>query len=80
MGIRILDGLSSWVREQVGPEADNRGEAANDAGEADDSEVDTEEADSEDADADDTDTADSDSDAPACCSAAGNTDITVFDT
>ena len=75
MGIQILDGLSSWVREHVGPEADNRGEAANEAGEADDREVDT-----DDADADDTDTADSDSDAPACCSAAGNTDITVFDT
>ena len=79
MGIQILDGLSSWVREQVGPEADNRGEAANEAGGADDSEVDTEEADADDADADDTDTADN-SDAPACCSAAGNTDITVFDT
>jgi hypothetical protein len=78
MGIQILDGLSSWVREQVGPEADNRGENPNDADGADDSEVDIEEADS-DADADDTDTADGDSDAPACCSAAGNTDITVFD-
>ncbi|TQQ79038.1 hypothetical protein [Halonotius roseus] len=78
MGIQILDGLSSWVREQVGPEADNRGEAANEADGADDSEADIEEADTDD-DADDTDTDAGDSDAPACCSAAGNTDVTVVD-
>lgn len=68
-GIEILDGISEWIRGSVGPEAENRGQDATPDG--DDEGAATV--------ADDSDRANSDYDAPACCSAAGNTDISVLD-
>jgi len=65
---KVLDGISEWIRRQVGPEAENRGDdnaAANDA--------------SADPESDNDDDSSSEYDSPACCSAAGNSDVTVFD-
>lgn len=66
-GIRILDGLSEWVREQVGPEAENRVDEDSDNGET-----------RTDSTAENDDESE-DHDSPACCSASGNTDVTVLD-
>ena len=66
-GIRIIDGISKWVRDHVGPDADNR---------ADDEPADSDEDTTE---ADESDDTDSEYDSPACCSASGNSDVTVFD-
>ena len=66
-GIRIIDGISKWVRDHVGPDADNRADD-----ESSDSDEDTTEA-------DESDKTDSEYDSPACCSASGNSDVTVFD-
>ncbi|MFB6294067.1 MAG: hypothetical protein ABEH60_07390 [Halonotius sp.] len=86
-GIDILDGISQRIRDAVGPEASNRGSDSDDA--ADDTDSSAEEPDSPSEDAGDEtggesvtaddDRATSDYDAPACCSAAGNTDMSVFD-
>lgn len=65
-GIRIIDGISEWVRERLGPDAENRIEDEPDNDEA-----------ATDPAADDEESADRDS--PACCSASGNTDVTVLD-
>lgn len=64
-GIKILNGVSNWIRNSVGPEAENRG---NDAA-----------SDSDETDEDDSNGQSSDYDAPACCSAASSTDVTVLD-
>lgn len=66
-GTQIIDGISEWIREQVGPDAKNRGD---DNSDADDTSVDSE--------ADD-DESSSEYDSPACCSASGNSDVTVLD-
>lgn len=66
-GIRIIDGISNWVRDHVGPDADNR---------ADDEPADSDE---NTAEADESDETESEYDSPACCSASGNSDVTVFD-
>jgi hypothetical protein len=58
---RVLDGISEWIKKQVGPDAANRG-------------------DDDTADDDTDDESAGDRDAPACCSAAGNSDVTVIDT
>ena len=63
-GLKILNGISKWIRESVGPEAQNR--------EDDTSE---DEADGDVAD----DGASDERDSPVCCSAASNTDLTVLD-
>lgn len=60
----ILNGISEWIRESVGPDAENRGQ--NDTGEEAD-------------ESDETDDEDDGYDSPVCCSAAGNTDLTVLD-
>lgn len=65
-GIKILNGVSDWIRNSVGPEAANR---------ADDEPVDDEET----AEAEEENGESSDYDAPACCSAASSTDVTVLD-
>ncbi|WP_253737268.1 hypothetical protein [Halohasta salina] len=61
-GIKILDGISKWIRESIGPEAENRGQ-----GEA-----------SEDDQTNDEEAEDDGYDSPVCCSAASNTDLTVL--
>jgi len=66
-GLQIIDGISKWVRDHVGPDADNRADD-----ESSDSDEDTTEA-------DESDDTDSEYDSPACCSASGNSDVTVFD-
>jgi len=66
-GIKIINGISKWIRDSVGPEAENRGE--NDADEHDE----------RDAEEDEEDTESDDRDSPVCCSAASNTDLTVLD-
>jgi len=77
--IRIVDGVSKWIRKSVGAEAGKRGDDADDATDS------TEEANGEADDAtgespaEDDDRASSDYDSPACCSAASSTDVTVFD-
>lgn len=60
----VLDGISEWIRKQIGPEAANRGDD-NDA--------------SADSEPDDDDESSSEHDSPACCSAAANSDVTVLD-
>ncbi|TQQ83046.1 hypothetical protein EGH24_06335 [Halonotius terrestris] len=65
-GIKILDGISEWVRERMGPDAENRVDEQPDNGDS-----------SAGPSADDEESSDRDS--PACCSASGNTDVTVFD-
>jgi hypothetical protein len=67
-GFKILNGVSDWIRNSVGPEAQNR---------ADDETVEDEE--TADAEDDDTSGESDDYDAPACCSAASSTDVTVLD-
>lgn len=62
-GIEIIKGISKWVRESVGPDAENRGP---DAAESDESE-------------DEDNEQHSDYDSPVCCSAASNTDLTVLE-
>ena len=73
-GIRIIDGISNWIRHHVGPDADNR---------ADDESADNDEnttgADKSTTETDESDETDSEYDSPACCSASGNSDVTVFD-
>jgi len=64
----VLDGISEWIRKQVGPEAENRGDdtpADNDASTA--------------PEGDDNDESSSEYDSPACCSAAANSELTVLD-
>jgi len=87
-GIDILDGISQRIRDAVGPEASNRGSGSDDAGDDTDSSTEEPDSPSEDDDGDETggesvtaddDRATSDYDAPACCSAAGNTDVSVLD-
>ncbi|MEA1931428.1 MAG: hypothetical protein U9O06_07750 [Euryarchaeota archaeon] len=67
LGLKIINGISKWIRDSVGPEAENRGE--NDADEPDE----------RDANGDETDNGSDDRDSPVCCSAASNTDLTVLD-
>lgn len=65
--IEILDGISKLIRKSVGPKAENREQDADPDGEREESVT------------EDSDRAESDYDAPACCSAAGNTDVSVLD-
>ncbi|MFD1640342.1 hypothetical protein [Halohasta litorea] len=67
LGLKIINGISKWIRDSVGSEAENRGE--NDADESD----------GNDTDGDETDDGSDDRDSPVCCSAASNTDLTVLD-
>jgi hypothetical protein len=62
-GIKVIKGISKWVRESVGSDAENRGpdSSENDASE------------------DDENGQSSDHDSPVCCSASSNTDLTVLD-
>ena len=73
-GIRIIDGISNWVRDHVGPDADNRADD-----ESADSDENTTEADKRTTETDESDETDSEYDSPACCSASGNSDVTVVD-
>mgnify|MGYP007116959676 CR=1 FL=1 len=66
--IKIMDGISEWIRERIGPRAENRGQ---------DSAGDTDETDEE--QDEDTDGASNTNDSPVCCSAASNTDLTVLE-
>jgi hypothetical protein len=66
-GIKIINGISKWVRERVGPEAENRGEDN------------TDNSDETEAQDDDTNGESSSNDSPVCCSAASNTDLTVLE-
>jgi len=66
---KVLDGISEWIRKQVGPEAENRG---------DDNSADNDGSSDPEPDSDDDDSS-SEYDSPACCSAAGNSDVTVLD-
>ncbi|MFQ3474671.1 hypothetical protein HKK80_00205 [Halonotius sp. F2-221B] len=65
--LRILDGISEWIRERIGPDAENRPDEQPDSGESGTAPGSDDEEES------------SDRDSPACCSASGNTDVTVFD-
>jgi len=74
-GIRILDGISEWVRDHVGPDADNRADD-----QPADSDTNATEDDKSTTEADESDENATGYDSPACCSASGNSDVTVFDT
>jgi hypothetical protein len=87
-GIDILEGISQRIRDAVGPEASNRGSEGDTSADATDSSAAEPDSPDEDADDDETggesvtaddDRATSDYDAPACCSAASNTDVSVLD-
>lgn len=75
--IRIVSGISKWIRESIGSEAENRGdeEPAESDGRDEAQDGAETEADGETEDEDDSSPANS----PVCCSAASNTDLTVLD-
>jgi len=62
-GIKIIKGISKWVRESVGSDAENRGP---DSTENDESE-------------DEDNGQSTDHDSPVCCSASSNSELTVLD-
>lgn len=67
-GLDVVDGIAEWIKKQVGPETTNRGESDS-----------TEKGANSDTDTDDEDGPSSEYDSPACCSASGNSDVTVLE-
>lgn len=73
--MKIIGGISEWIRKSVGTEAENRGE--NDGA---DSESDAaEESEKEGEESDESDESGSPGNSPVCCSAASNSDLTVLE-
>jgi hypothetical protein len=65
-GIKIIQGISEWIRDSVGTDAENRGQAESTDGDtADDGEEDED--------------GGSPNNSPVCCSAASNSDLSVLE-